>query len=390
MKILLFCTVNITRPIEAGVAKKVRAQRKVLLDAGHTVYLACRANESDMYVLSAADEVIKKYDLNSTSKFNRDKAITNFVHEFAVNNHIDLLYARYGTFSLNAYKLYNRLHKKGIIVLLEIATYPLNQRWNVVKQSLKSHDYKSALIWIYSNTIGSLGMQLFKKCVNRIVNNNGFEIIWGIPVLPISNGIDVSSIPDKPRHFAEGNDIRVMSVANIANWHGFDRFIRGMASYYQQPHEYNIYFEVAGPGAEAEVLKKLAESLGISQYVKFDGPLVGEKLDDLFHRSDLGISVLGVHRVNMKQCDSLKAREFCARRLPFVTEEAEIQYKGQPFAMCAPTDDNPIDIFKVVEFYKSIVNNPAILDKMRLFAEEKCDWKYAMRNVVDYIDHINK
>lgn len=386
MRILFFCTVNITRPIEAGVTKKALAQRRLLERAGHKVYFACRQHESDMVVLSSEDQIVDTIKLSDFSKLKRDRAITLFIGDFALKHNVDAVYARYGTFSLAAYRLYSNLHRNKIIVLLEIATYPLNQRWNVVTQSLKMKDFKTALVWIHSNTIGSLGILFFKKSVDAIVNNNGFKKIWGIPVIPISNGIDVSSIPDKQRVIVKKGSIHIMSVANIANWHGFDRIIKGLAKYYEHPRDVKIYFEVAGPGAEAENLTKLATNLNVSEYVKFVGPKMGEELDKLFDHSDLGVSVLGVHRVNMKECDSLKAREFCARRLPFITQEAESQYKGQPFTLCVPSNDSPIDMEVVVDFYNRIVNEPMILDEMRMFAERECDWTKAFGNVLDFFE----
>ena len=232
-----------------------------------------------------------------------------------------------------------------------------------------------------------MGIPFFKKCIDRIVNNNGFDVIWNIPVLKITNGIDVSIIPDKPRVYHKDTKvIRIMSVANVANWHGFDRLIYGLSGYYKTQRNIIVKIEIAGPGQEVELLKNLAKKLKVDKYISFLGPVVGEELDELFDRSDIGISVLGVHRVNMRECDSLKAREFCARRLPFLTEEAESQYVGKPFVRIVPSDESPINILEILSFYNSIVEHPDYLDIMREFAETECDWKNAFKNVVDYIN----
>ena len=384
--ILYFCTVNCSRPLEAGVYKKVKAQCKVLSEDGHRVFVLCRDGESDMVLIDDTNCIIKRMDLSSLSKFQRNASITSFVFEIIKECQVDCLYSRFGAFSYDSYKLYSQLHSLNVRVLLEIPTYPLKQRWNSVRQSFKSGNYILALKDIYANTIGSLGIPLFKKCVDRIVNNNGFKSIWGIPVLQISNGIDVSTIPDKPRKYKPSNQIKVMSVANIANWHGFDRLICGLAEYYKTPRETMVKVEIAGPGQEVELLTDLSKRLNVDQYISFLGPVVGEELDRMFDRSDVGISVLGVHRVNMKKCDSLKAREFCARRLPFLTEEAESQYVGKPFVKIVPSNESPINILEVVSFYNSIAEHPEYLDEMRSFAETKCDWKYAMKPVLDYLN----
>ena len=387
MRLLYFCTVNKTQPLEAGVYKKIIAQCKVLANAGHSVMLVCREGASDLVLVDEKKNVIRRIDLSLSSKLRRNHFITNFVYGVVKDMQIDCVYSRYGTFSFNSYRLYSKLRASHVYVLLEIPSYPLKQRWNGVRQSIRNHQYVLALKDIYANTVGSLGIPFFKKCIDRIVNNNGFDVIWNIPVLKITNGIDVSIIPDKPRVYHKDTKvIRIMSVANVANWHGFDRLIYGLSGYYKTQRNIIVKIEIAGPGQEVELLKNLAKKLKVDKYISFLGPVVGEELDELFDRSDIGISVLGVHRVNMRECDSLKAREFCARRLPFLTEEAESQYVGKPFVRIVPSDESPINILEILSFYNSIVEHPDYLDIMREFAETECDWKNAFKNVVDYIN----
>lgn len=390
MRILYFCSVNKSMPLEAGVYKKVVAQIKTLRSCGHDVYFACREGASKMQITNSLGKEICFIDLASFRKLKRDSVIADFIRKFVLESNIDCVYSRYGSFSLKLHYLYKELHNDGKLILLEVPTYPLNQRWANLRQSFKSRNYLLTLKLINNYTIGSLGIPFFKRSVDRIINNNGFEKIWGLDVIPINNGIDVSSIPDRPRFYKSSNEIRLMSVANIAHWHGFDRLIRGLAEYYKDSQPKKVYVEIAGPGVEVKLLEELATKLGVNTYIKFLGPKVGKELDELFDKSDLGISVLGVHRVNMKECDSLKAREFCARRLPFITEAAESQYVGKPFAHIVPSDETPINIKDIISFYEKISTNPEILNEMREFAETRCDWKFAMRHVLEYLNNKEK
>ena len=81
----------------------------------------------------------------------------------------------------------------------------------------------------------------FDKCfrkqlaryVDKIVTFSDHEQIWGRPTIKISNGIDFSQIRVKqpsPPH----TDLRLIAVATIHPWHGFDRAIEGLALYYQK------------------------------------------------------------------------------------------------------------------------------------------------------------
>lgn len=388
MKILYICSVNKTHPLETGVYKKVVAQCKVMTDAGNEVFFACREGMNHMIIENSRQETISMLDFSKYSKRKRDKYIVSFIYDFSLHNNINCLYSRYGSFSYDTHKLYTKLKKNGVKVLLEIPTYPLTQRWSNISQSLKSHQYSLIIKLLYNYSIGSLGIPFFRYSVDRIVNNNGFKKIWGVPVIPITNGIDVKTIPDSHRRFNHTDEIRIMSVANVANWHGFDRLIRGLAEYYKNPHDTIVRFQLAGPGMEVDLLRKLTKELHVEKYVDFLGTVIGEQLNELFLHSHIGVSVLGVHRAKMKECDSLKAREFCARRLPFLTEEAETQYRGKPFVLYVPSNETPVDICKVVSFYNTIVVHPEILDEMRSFAEAKCDWTYAFRNVISYLEKV--
>lgn len=385
MKILYFCSVNKSLPLEVGVYKKVIAQVKVFSNNGHRVFLACREGVSRMVIVDEFQKEYASIDLANYKKLCRDSVVADFIKEYVCKYGIDCVYSRYGSFSLRTAHLYKEIHNEGRIILLELPTYPLAQRWSSLLQSIKSGKIILALKLFYNNTIGFLGIPFFKNYLDKIVNNNGFDRIWGVDVIPISNGIDVSTIPDKPREYKITGEVNLMSVANIAHWHGFDRLIKGLSEYYKDNPSEVVRVEIAGPGMEVKILENLAKTLGVDDYIKFLGPTVGKDLDALFDRGDLGISVLGVHRVKMKECDSLKAREFCARRMPFITEAAESQYVGKPFALIIPSDETPINIKDVVAFYHRIAKEPNIMDEMREFAETRCDWKYAMRHVIDYL-----
>lgn len=177
-----------------------------------------------------------------------------------------------------------------------------------------------------------------------------------------------------------------MTVANVANWHGFDRVLSGLYEYYKKERDVKVYFDIVGPGQEIDILTKLAEKYNIKDYVKFRGVLVGKELDTVFDEADLGIAILGIHRNNMKEIDCLKSREFCARKLPFITQLAEKHFRDKSFAYCATSDETPLNIEEVVDFYYKIIQNPSILDEMYDFALKYCDWSYAFKNVCNYFE----
>ena len=376
-------------PTELGVLKKVQAQCKILINEGYEVFLACLDDTSRYIILNSSNIQVYEFNISNINKLIRDKFIFSEIEDFIIKNNISILYSRYSSYSLSAHYFYLNLKKKGVKCLLEIPTYPLSQRWTAVKQSLKRKKILTAIIQILNSSVGSLGIYFFKNSIDRIVNNNGYDMIWDIPVIQITNGIDVSSIPRRKHIYIKGKEkILVSSVANIARWHGFDRFIKGLHNYYKNKHKVEVYLELAGPGLEIEILKDLAVDLNVDKYVRFLGPTTGDALDELYCRTDIGISILGIHRNKMTTIDCLKSREFCARQLPFITQSAEKHFNDTTFALQFPSDESAIDIEKVVSFYNEISDNNSILDDLYTFAVDKCDWSVAFKNVVNYIKQI--
>lgn len=389
MKILYFCNVHKNVPTEMGVLKKVLAQCSVMRNAGHFVYIACPCDNSKFVITDNDGIEAEVFCTNTISRYKRDSYIFAKIQRFIKENGINVIYSRYSNFSVEAHLFYKKLKKIGVFTLLEIPTYPMSQRWTSIKQSIRSGNFRTALIQTYNSTIGTAGVLFFKHSILRIVNNNGFNKIWGIPVIPITNGIDVNSIPSRKHCYSKKKKILVTSVANVAKWHGYDRFISGLHVYYKSSPSIEVYFELAGPGLEVELLKKQVKCLGVEKYVQFLGPISGSDLDKLYDRSDIGISILGIHRNNMDTIDCLKSREFCARRLPFITQSAEKHFNNKEFAMMVESDESPIDINEVVDFYDEIVERPNILDCMYDFAKTQCDWSVAFSNVVAFINSID-
>ena len=143
-----------------------------------------------------------------------------------------------------------------------------------------------------------------------------------------------------------------------------------------------------GVGSEVPELQKLVNSLQLTKYVTFHGKRTGSELDLLFDNADIAVSVLGVHRNNMKYYDSLKSREYAARAIPFITEKAEQMYDGLPFVLSVPNNEETINIRKVIGFLDSIYLQNDIQKVMIDFAKEKCDWEVTFSPVLNYLDSI--
>jgi len=388
MNIIYFCDVNRSSAMAVGVFKKIIAQRKVLQKEGHYVYLAYPENTDKYVIIDDNEKEVFSFSIIGLRGNARSKKIFTEVKQFIFSHEIKILYSRFETYSAQTAKFYRVLQKRGIVVLLEVPTYPISQRWTSIKTSFLQRKINIGLRQVYNATINSLGIFMFRRGVDRIVTNNGFNRIWGVPTIKISNGIDVESIPIRGIVVGEREDIHLIAVANVARWHGYDRVIAGMVKYYAQSTvPMKVYFDVVGPGLEVKNLIFMAERGNIKEYVRFLGTVVGKELDDLFDKADIGVSVLGVHRNRLTYCDSLKSREYCARCLPFVTEKTEQMYTGQPFVMHVEADESSLDINQVIDFWKSCNNDEKMVERMREYAQEICDWSVAFQEVVKFVEN---
>jgi glycosyltransferase involved in cell wall biosynthesis len=217
-----------------------------------------------------------------------------------------------------------------------------------------------------------------------IVSFTRFSSIYDIPVLFIQNGINAGDLP--VRNIVRKQGVNFLCVSGMAAWHGLDRFIRGMGNYYNSlsaPDE--IFLHLAGEGPANRELKQLASDLGIANYVFFYGNRAGHDLDPLFDKADIGIDSLGAHRRGYNESHSIKAREYAARGLPFITSGNDVDFPpGIEFALRVPPDESPVDIIAILKFYRKTVKNDYRME-MRAYAEKNLSWNVKLDPVIKYI-----
>lgn len=203
------------------------------------------------------------------------------------------------------------------------------------------------------------------------------------PHLTIGNGFAVQSVPIRqaPQY---DNDLHLLCVANVSRWHGLDRLLQGLATYDGTP---NITLHIAGDGAELPHLQKLAGDLGISDRMVFHGFTTGKALDALFDRCHIAVGSLGIHRKGLTQTSELKAREYCARGIPFIIACADPDFPPDfPYILRLPADESPIEIEDVLAFAKDVCADPDHPEKMRLYVEEHLDWSVKMKKLKSFLE----
>ncbi|MDR2381489.1 MAG: glycosyltransferase [Bifidobacteriaceae bacterium] len=226
--------------------------------------------------------------------------------------------------------------------------------------------------------------------VDRFATYSTHTEIHGVPTIRIENGIDVSTVPLAAVNPSTSGPVRLLAVGSMMPWHGFDRAIDGLATYYRENGTRDIVLELVGDGPELTRYRKLATDQGLTARVQFSGRLLGAALDRAFDRADVAVASLGLHRRGMSDVTTLKTREYAARGLPIVTSIrlGALSTACSDFIFDAPANEEPLDVAGVLRFWDAIERRGALTaaQTLRAFAETKMDISVTMAPIVAAIN----
>ena len=288
----------------------------------------------------------------------------------------DYVYIRqvYQDFSFVNYLKQIRKHNGKIRILYEVPTYPQNREARV---SI------SGIPFYLKNLISN---RFIGRYLDRIVTFYGQKEIFGVKCINTVNGIAFDNIT-LPRRTTKKDEIHILSVAQNAVWHGYDRALYGLARYYQTGGKPKIIYHIVGrPMPE---YKKIIDTCGLGSNVILHGPKSGKELKELYKTADIGIDVLGGHRKDYPVSSSLKSREYSAYGLPIITSSpVDFLPSDCLYEFIAPYDDSELDFDGVVKWYNGLLENKSINDlskEIRSYAESKCDMGASMQPIIDWI-----
>lgn len=348
---------------ESGVYNKIQAQVKAFNAAGlETKILTCNC-----YARNYFSKIIKAFSPSSIVRTISNNFFSN-----------DFYYFRYsGADIIPLLGLLKKIKQyKRNKVIFEIPTYP----------SLKEGQSGFSKI---RRLINRIFIGQLKKYVDIITTFSVDDVIFGIRTIKIINGIDISKIPIIKKAISKVAPLNLIAVANYHKWHGYDRLLEGLKKYYEQRNILKIHLHFVGNGAELDFYKKLVSEYELSEYVIFYGILLGEELDNVYNKTDIAVSSLGSHRINIHLTSALKSKEYLARGIPMVSStKIDVLPDGFKYCLYVPENDSPIDIQSVVQFYFDLLEKKDIsyiTHDIRRFAEKHCDMSITMMPVINYI-----
>ena len=353
-----------------GISKKISYQVNALKRCGNEVHL-CYMDEVGTKKRMIDENVIADYGCGFLSKILK-RIDFSAISRYVKDNHINIVYIR-SNHNANPFtiRMVKQMKKYGAKVVMEIPTYPYDSEYEAQGMSKQIFQDK-----IFRNHLA--------KQLDAIVTFSDYEQIFGQRTIRISNGIDFDSVKMKSTINDTSKELNLIGVAEIHEWHGFDRLVRGLADYYSKPQNYIVRFHVVGYFFSAEIeneFKNIVKENHMENYVILYGKKHGEDLDYLFDKCDFGTGSLGRHRVGIDKIKTLKNREYAARGIPFIYSETDSDFDTKPYVLKAPADETAIDIDSIVSFYKRLSMSPEEIRN----SISSLSWENQMKTVLNNI-----
>ena len=342
-----------------GITQKVKKQIEAFQELGYDVIYSGYLEDGVAIFDSTGNILVKKKFFLKNGKINhilRRYMLLLLCKDYFLKNDVELefSYLRYDFFDSFYINLLKVLKKKSKKVIIEAHSYPVfvkKDKFNPIK----------ILDEIYSK-------KAHKYC-DYIASMTNLKTICGIPTYEIENTLNIDDFKIKEYKRVENKFIFInVAFENIT--HGLDRLIKGISNYYKTIYKTtSVDIELLLIGEYSNSTKKLVEDLSLSEKVKFLGKMKRNEIDTYIDEAHFAVGSMGNHRANSYYGSALKTKEYIARGIPFVYGWEERILINFPFAYKVPLNEEPVDIKKILEFYRKIENKDLAI-KMRKFLEE--------------------
>jgi glycosyltransferase involved in cell wall biosynthesis len=260
----------------------------------------------------------------------------------------------------------------GAQCFLELPTYPYAQE---IQDNVKRQVDETNRLALAPHT-------------DLIFSTSRFEKVMGVENIFFTNQVNKNVFELASQSTAPlidlTNKLSILSVANVREWHGFDRAIVGLANYNKASPEMLIHYHIVGEGNHLGELKTLVGSLNLSEYVTFHGHKSAQQLTEFYDHASLCIASLGLHRIGIEHSSTLKVREYLANGLPLVACNPDPALVDLPWVYWCKEDDSALNFTEIVEFVKQQNSQYALRQDIRQYAHKHLTWQQHAETILEH------
>lgn len=357
---LYICYENLNDRGFIGIKKKVLAQCQAFKKEFDTVYYTIFAGQV-LYLMDNDTVIDKEF---AVTKQMCNEIILKWLEKYNLKK----TYIRYSLSDLWFIEFLKELKKNGIKSVLEFPTIPYdNEGWIIRPEEDKY--YREEL----------------HKYVDYCTTYANYKTVFNIPCIPLLNGVDIEE-QTKKKYRKQDGTIILLSISSLVKWNGYERIIQGLKNYYLSGGEKNIIYNIVGEGDQLQYYKRITREYQLEKHVVFHGRLDGQKLDDIYDKSDLAIGSLGFYKIELWTNSSIKLGEYCARGIPFIYGyEDPLFNEDDYFRHQVSNDAVPVDMEEVIEFYNTMYDGRNFINDMRQYALLHLTWDKILQPVICYL-----
>ena len=349
---------------------KTNAQLASFRQAGYDTYAATIFAGSGQYRVEVYAVTDKAHDTVISRSFIGWRPAFHYLFDHATEQKYDLIYVRRLMSKLLSAAPFIRNTGRIIPIVYEIPTYPLDTNETLlykIRDSLEMKLYASLEDSIALTTV--ILRQDIKLPDNWISFHNGIDISqYSVtPVPPLKDRVDF------------------LIVANMADWHRYDRMIRAMQDY---TGKYILHLTVIAPENETvNRLRELVKECGLNEKVEFVGKKDTHEIREIAKECHIGIGQLSWSADCSPQINTLKTKDYCAMGLPFVTSCRDTSFEPDyPYAYVLRKMDDELILSDMIDWYEKIHSNPGYRQEMYEYAKENLQFGELVRNITERLN----
>lgn len=223
----------------------------------------------------------------------------------------------------------------------------------------------------------------FGLCNSEDIVKYQQRILPEYPLFIIGDGIDADSVVIRttPKLDKVFKMVFLKGANGQAEYNGLDRLMKGMKAY---SGEYATELHIYGKDLLYET--NLAKTIGVNESV-FCWPYQSQaELSQLLNQFHIGIGTLALHRKGIKSTTTIKNREYCKYRIPFIFAHADIDFLESEYSFFKQllSDETSIDLRSIIEWYKYLDFNN-LSSQFDSIVQSKLSYKTKMKYLYQLI-----